>query len=292
MLKPIENKPIIQTRKMNFDFNDVKQVNFWGGNSIVSSYFAALSATFPPGEREFIDSVRLFKDEIKDSNLQQEIKGFIGQEGQHSYQHRKINSEFERLGWATSRIEEKLRRKIERQNRRRNPADRLAKTVCMEHVTAIMSEYILNHQEILEGLPDSTRLLFLWHTVEEIEHKSVTFDVYDALVDNRNRLRWSMVVNTADFVVTMFYYQVLMHVWAKSVPSWSDVKGGWAFFFGKRGMITNIAKPFRDFFKKDFHPWQTDNTDLVDAWKRSVESARTYPEEKTSGYGFPAVGQN
>ena len=104
----IINKPNIRARKMQFDFKDINTANFWGGNSIVSSFFAVMSATFPPGEKEFIESVRLFKDRISNAELQKEIKEFIGQEGQHSFQHRQLNYAFDEQGWNTPKIEAKV----------------------------------------------------------------------------------------------------------------------------------------------------------------------------------------
>jgi len=262
-------KPEIRARKMKFNFEDINSANFWDGNSIVSSYFAAMSATFPPGEKEFIESVRLFQDRITDSALQKEIKDFIGQEGHHSFQHRQLNKAFDAQGWDTGKIEEKLRKKIAWLNQYLSPESRLARTVSFEHITAIMSEFMLSNQEILDGLPESLKSLFLWHTVEEIEHKSVAFDVYETLVTDRNHLRRHMALVTIDFSLTMLYYQIMAHVWARSLPSWSDVKGAWSFFFGKKGMIRNMSKPYLSFYKKDFHPWNEDNTELVTAWKAS-----------------------
>lgn len=266
------NKPEIRARKMKFNFDDIKTANYWAVNSVISSYFAAMSATFPPGEKEFIESVRLFKDRIQDPTLQKEIKEFIGQEGQHSHQHRQINEAFDQQGWDTAKIEAKLKSKIAWLNKYLSPESRLARTVCFEHITAIMSEYILENQDVLDDLPESLKSLFLWHTVEEIEHKSVAFDVYETLVDDRTALRRHMALVTIDFTLTMMYYQALAHISARSIPSWKDVKGAWTFFFGKKGMISNMRKPYLDFYRKDFHPWDEDNSDLVAAWKASTYS--------------------
>ncbi|MCG8673718.1 MAG: metal-dependent hydrolase [Pseudomonadales bacterium] len=280
------NKPEIRARKMKFNFSDIKNANYWGGNAIVSSYFAAMSATFPPGEKEFIESVRLFQDRINDPHLKKEIKEFIGQEGQHSHQHRKINEAFAEQGWDTERIEGKLRNKIANLNRVLSDESRLARTVCFEHITAIMSEFILENQEVLDDLPESLKSLFLWHTVEEIEHKSVAFDVYETLVGDRNHLRRHMALVTIDFSITMLYYQVLAHIWARSLPSWSDLKGAWKFFFGKKGMISNMRQPYLNFYRKDFHPWEVDNSDLIAAWKASkyadMEISKTTSKETHS----------
>ena len=42
-----------------------------------TAFFNALSMTFPDGERFFIDSVRHYKDEVKDPKLKKEMSGFL-----------------------------------------------------------------------------------------------------------------------------------------------------------------------------------------------------------------------
>jgi len=263
------SKPEIRTRKMKFNFEEVTSSNYWNGNSLVSSFFAAMSATFPLGEKEFIEAVRMYKDRISDPELQKEIKAFIGQEGHHSFQHRQLNDSFEKQGWDTHRIEDKLRNKLALYARHFSPETRLARTVCFEHITAIMAEFMLGNQDIFDGISEELTSLFLWHAVEEIEHKSVAFDVYEIAVADRAKLRRQMVIVTIDFTITMLYYQLMAHVWARSLPSWSDIKGAWSFFFGKKGMLKKMAEPYMRFYQKDFTPWGEDNSELIDAWKAS-----------------------
>ena len=53
------------------------------------------------------------------------------------------------------------------------------------------------------GSADGVRSLFMWHALEETEHKSVVFDVYRAIGgDERLRIRVIRAI-TVGFVVTM-----------------------------------------------------------------------------------------
>ncbi|MDN5643616.1 MAG: metal-dependent hydrolase, partial [Acinetobacter sp.] len=62
---PIE--PIVLTQ-LNFKLDEVPR--FWfGGDPFRTRMFDALSLTFPDGERYFIQSVRLFRDQITDPSL-------------------------------------------------------------------------------------------------------------------------------------------------------------------------------------------------------------------------------
>ncbi len=268
-MQRISGAPAIKVRKMDFPFGDITEKYFFDNNSIISTYMAALSATFPPGEKGFIDSVRNYRDQITDPELQESIKGFIGQEGHHSYQHKAINKVLNDLGLFVHRIEEDLEKKISHDKGRLDKRDFLASTVGMEHITAIMAEYILENQHVLDPLPASARELLLWHAVEEIEHKAVAFDVYEACVGGRRRLHIVMGIQTALFLWQVGLYQVSLLRWAKKMPSMRDVVGAAKFFLGKGGLARNIVKPYLDYYRDDFHPWDNDNTALINKWKES-----------------------
>lgn len=64
----------IKPRRMSFPFNEVKNRFFYKDNAVISAFGAALSSTFPPGEAEFIASVRLYRDKISDQQLLQQIR--------------------------------------------------------------------------------------------------------------------------------------------------------------------------------------------------------------------------
>lgn len=268
-MQPFDGAPEIKPRKMDFPFSDVTERFFYENNAIISTYMAALSGTFPPGEKGFIDSVRRYRDEVNDPALLERIKGFIGQEGQHSYQHKEVNKALDQLGLYATRIEKHLEKKISEEKSQLDPRDFLASTVGMEHITAVMAEYLLNHQHILEPLTPSVRELLLWHAVEEIEHKAVAFDVYEACVGQRRRLHIVMGVQTLLFVWQISVYQIALLRWAKKVPSIRDWVGAAKFFWGKDGLVRNIVKPYLAYFRKDFHPWDHDNRQLIDDWKRA-----------------------
>ena len=68
----------VQTRRMQFE-EDLAQVpkHFAGGGDIVTSHFwAGLSAMFPDGEDFFVKTVRHYRDQIKDPQLQAEVRAY------------------------------------------------------------------------------------------------------------------------------------------------------------------------------------------------------------------------
>jgi predicted metal-dependent hydrolase len=111
--------------------------------------------------------------------------------------------------------------------------------------------------------------LLEWHAVEEIEHKGVAFDVYMETVGDRKLLHKAQRFATFLFQYRVTKYMVIMMWRARAMPRWKDIKGYWQFMFGKNGLLRNIRKPYKDFFREDFHPWDHQNQDLIDEWKHN-----------------------
>src|SRR5690606_15705229 len=82
-------EPVVRSN-LDFKLNEVPR--FWfGDDPFITRMFDALSLTFPDGERYFIQSVRLFRDQITDPELKRRVADFIRQEAQHGIAHEKMN---------------------------------------------------------------------------------------------------------------------------------------------------------------------------------------------------------
>ncbi len=293
----------IKPRHMSFPFaDDLKEPLFWANNSILSVFAGALSSTFPPGEAEFIESVRNYRDQVTDETLIKQIKGFIGQEGHHSYQHKRANQILKDLGIDAVRLEKHLEKDIKKFTSRKQATNkfRLAMTVGMEHLTAIMAEHILTKPEVLADLNSTVQELLYWHAVEEIEHKAVAFDVFMTCENDQKYLRRVLRLTAFLFAARITCYMVALLIWARKKPSWKDLKGFGSFMFNKKnGLWPGIRKNYRDYFKPGFHPWDHANQDLVEMWKEKMykpehdlglqrEQAKAAAKEASSDNGLPA----
>ena len=267
----------VKPRHMSFPFKRVENQFFFDNNSLLSTFFASLSSTFPPGEAEFIASVRLYKDQVTEPNLSEQIRGFIGQEAHHSLQHKRANEVLRDLGLDAVALEKKLERDIAEVHKRKGtPKFRLALTVGLEHLTANMAEHVLNNPEVLDPLEEPIRDLLYWHAVEEIEHKAVAFDVYMQCEGDRKHLRKVLRMITVLFSVRITMYMVGMLWQNRTLPNWRDIKGFWRFMIGnkqKPGLLRSIRKPYMDYFKPDFHPWDHANEHLITKWKHDLYRA-------------------
>lgn len=55
----------------------------------------------------------------------------------------------------------------------------------IEHFTAVFAEYAMNNEEIFtNSLDDKQRGLWMWHMLEESEHKDIAYDTYQVLSAN------------------------------------------------------------------------------------------------------------
>ena len=158
-------------RRPSFDLAQALASDWHGGSAFRTAYFNAMSMLFPLGEKFFIDSVRFFKDEIDDPRLLKEIIAFQGQESTHRLQHQKYNELLcEQRGYDLDRFERPLRDRMAWAYRELTARRRLAGTVASEHLTAIMADDMLAHQDALSGADPHVAALWQWHGVEETEH--------------------------------------------------------------------------------------------------------------------------
>ncbi len=265
--------PPITPRKADLDYTDAESVFMWGENSVMSSMAVAFSAMFPPGEAEFIKSVRLFASRLSDDELREQVRLFAVQEGHHSLQHRLANEALDDLGYPATELSEQIAEEVKQWQNEASDEERLALTVVLEHVTAVMAHFALTRPETFSGLPQSVQTLVFWHAIEEIEHKSVAFDVYAECVGDRAMLRKTLVQQLVLFPYAVAAAQLLIHRQLRHVPRLDDLRNAAKFLFGRNGMIVGVLPHYFSFLKSDFHPWDIDDSALVNEWKERLSRA-------------------
>jgi uncharacterized protein len=169
-----DNKPIV-VRKMGLSFKDLPR-RWFGGDPVRTHLVNGLHFVFPAGERFFIRSVRRYEAELP-PELRERARAFYGQEAHHQAEHLRAFAAIEAQGFDISAFldwyEQTAYQTIER---RVPPHLRLATTAALEHFTAVLGELVLD-SDLLDDAAPIMRELLLWHAAEEVEHKSVAFDV-------------------------------------------------------------------------------------------------------------------
>lgn len=105
--------------------------------------------------------------------------------------------------------------------------------------------------------------MFMWHAVEETEHKFVAFNVYQAADGNYWLRVKGMVQATFFFMLITFRMQYSLLKHDRKLTDWRGVLGFATFMLFKPGMLTSIIPEYLDFYRPRFHPCQHDNRDLI-----------------------------
>lgn len=264
----------IPVRKMDFKFDEAKIEKFWyKGNPWTTSFVNALSAVFPDGERFFIDTVRDHKKYAKTPAMKKAVSSFIGQEGHHGKEHENFNKLMEKKFDVPMSIVAKRTKYFLGANRKLLPKQySLAITLALEHFTAIFADWLLKNPEFATDLNGAHGEMFLWHAVEETEHKAVAFDLYKAAYDDDAVRRLMMIYTTAFFLSQ----HVMNSLWFVSREGeffdWKSFIGLQKFLFAKNGMFYGVAPAWLDYFKRGFHPWDHDNRHLIEPYIREYAS--------------------
>lgn len=263
----------VPTRRISFEesFDDVPKHFAVDGNLIISHLTASLSAVFPDGEDFFVRSVRHFRDKITDPELKRQVTGFIGQEAVHGREHRDFNDRLDALGYPTKRVERFTKWSLETRERIAPPKANLAATAALEHFTATLAELILSSEETRELFGhESVRNLFTWHALEESEHKAVAFEVYKAVGGSERMRVWTMNVLRYGFVTGMTIQTLLGLLLDRDSYRRGNLRRSWRQFRASPILRAHLWEQLRDYNRPDFHPDDSDTTELVERWRTEL----------------------
>lgn len=254
----------IPVRHMDFEFDDSVPTFWFANDPLRTMILTALSGTFPEGERMFMRSVRHYQEAIKDPELQQQVKAFIGQEAHHGKEHQSFNDMMTRKGVPVDFIDRYTKEGLKRIGKFYSPQRLLAKTCALEHFTALFAEMLLAHPELIDEVDEQLKPLWVWHAIEESEHKAVAYDVYQEQVG-------SYWVRVSEMAVTtvMFSFFSSLHT-AQLMKAVKDQPGTKPMGLGKRlkglwqhrEVLGELGKHYLAYYKPDFHPSQKDSTTL------------------------------
>jgi uncharacterized protein len=277
---------LVPTRRISFEesLQDLPR-HFAAGDDLILSHLAAsLSAVFPDGEDFFVRSVRSFRDQITDPELKRQVNGFIGQEAMHGREHRAFNDRLGQLGYPTKRFERFTKWGLELRERIAPPKANLAATAALEHFTATLAEMILSNEEARDLFGDeAVKHLFLWHALEESEHKAVAFDVYKAVGGTERMRVWTMNFLRFGFVAGMALQVVVSLVGDRATYRRGNLRGSWHTFRRSPIMRRELWEQLKDYNRPDFHPDDRDTTELVERWRSELFGEHGTLNDKLAG---------
>ena len=259
--------PIVRS---NLDFKLTDVPRYWfAGDPFLTRMFDALSLTFPDGERYFIQSVRLFRDQIQDPDLKQRVADFIRQEAQHGIAHDKMNQIMKDQGMPVDQFIQRLNKVFKFELKYRSPQYNIAMTAAAEHLTALMAETFYGEKDTLQDAHPYVRALFAWHAIEEMEHRDVAFDVMQQVGNVHEVTRKMALVLTTGLMFGFTLYRANVMLKCDGFNRTQRLKmneRGLQWLFGKQGKLRKMQSQYRDWFKPDFHPSQHPIIAQYDVW--------------------------
>ena len=237
---------------------------YWCDNSPFKTHFLnAQSIVFPSAERFFISTIKQHRDNIADPQLKLEVAEFIKQEVWHTYAHEQYNAWLDSQGFNASQLAEDSNARFEWINQTFKPETQLAITVASEHITALTGAHSLQNRTFLKSMAPHFENIWRWHSIEEVEHKSVTMDVYRTINGNTTRRQMALLFATMLYVWSIGKTTVqLLHadnqLWKKQTAL-----DCWQILFAPKGMIRETWRKMLHFLRKDFHPNDHDDTKLL-----------------------------
>jgi len=241
------NQKIVR-RNVELSYDANKNYSFYSEeNPVVTSLFVVLSAMFPPGEMFFIESIRNVRNQIKDEKLLEDIRAFIAQEAFHSREHKTLNNHLIHSNYPeVIEIEAKTKARLDKL-RKLSTVEQVAATVVMEHYTATLARLLLTDQLIKRKTTQESRNLWEWHALEELEHKSVAFDVLNAIGGNSSKNRKLALARVTKLIMPIMFEYWIKILKRKDIRfSLKQLKDGVYLGFGGVNRLGILSKAFVD----------------------------------------------
>jgi len=170
-------------RKMPFQFPDDIDPQWSKSRPEWSHMVNGASLAMPYLEPYLIRTMRNTLEKIESPKLKKEVKLYMGQEGQHYQQHRKFNDMLIEKAYPRLRnIEAQMKEEFANFESNRPLKFNLAYACGFETMALCVGHWLVcDRDHLFSGSDTRVASLILWHFVEEIEHKSVAFDAYQAV---------------------------------------------------------------------------------------------------------------
>lgn len=263
---PLEVRPAIVARGFRVAPDAVTERHWVRQDPYATAFFNALSAVFPHGETFMIRSLIPWVKRVP-ASLRADVEAFIEQEAGHSREHVAMNKALIGAGYDIAPLDRKIRGFVAFFEDA-SDITKLTATMCIEHFTAIIAAELLENRHHLDGVDDEMLELWLWHAIEEVEHKGVAYDVWNYATKDWHPLRryalrsaFMLAVTTSFFINrTLGQIELLRQDGYRFFWSLKNVlRAG----FGQGGIGRNVLRPWAAFFRPGYHPWDKDDRLLL-----------------------------
>jgi predicted metal-dependent hydrolase len=182
----------IQPRKVKFEWLNTP-IDWIPEQPFVSYFINEINMILPAGEFWFCRLYNKVLAQIQDEKLKHDVQAFIRQEAMHAQAHNSANKEYlserqidiqrnlELMDFLFGKLlaDQPLGFSIPKPLQHQWDLFRLGVVATVEHMTCVLGKYALYNTEWQKRGADAAMLdLVKWHGAEEIEHRTVAFDLY------------------------------------------------------------------------------------------------------------------
>ncbi|MFJ8739482.1 metal-dependent hydrolase [Embleya sp. NPDC127516] len=247
-----------------------------------------LHLLLPEGERWFVRTFREALPLITDERLREDVIGFIGQESVHAEAHQGVLDLLLAKGLDPApfvrQVEWLFHRVLGRRDDptgaagRENLIERVAIIAAIEHFTAFLGDWVLNAPGLDRAEVDPMMLdLLRWHGAEEVEHRSVAYDLLVHLDPSYLRRMRTMAVTGP--VLTWLWVRGVRFLMLTDPELEGRAKPTWRAYVqaSRRGLLpglTGAARSAARYVKPRYHPTQEGSTGQAVAYLARSPAAR------------------
>lgn len=228
---------------------------YWAdGSAVWTNYADAISILFPAWERAFVSVAQHHLPKVNNPKLKARMLEFIKEETAHANAHEAYNK---RHYLKEAELAEIQKTKVVH----RKPGLKLwlGTMVSIEHLAACLSRGVL---EKFSNRTGRDFYLFLWHSREELGHKSLAIDLWRYLGYSDADLRKIARFNQS-YVLKFLLGYTLKSVYKDGaltrLSTWKDLTV-WAWF-----VLTTMLIPAMKIYLPNFHPDKVDDSKWLTA---------------------------
>jgi predicted metal-dependent hydrolase len=181
----------LKVRRVRFDFSQPVPVVWHPANPVFSHAVNLMSFIAICFEKMIVDAVQEAKPQFSDQEVASEASAFVRQEAQHANAHRQHVTALIKQYPGLQKTFDAMMASYDEITASKSLAYRLAYIANLEATFTPSFKFLLdNEDKLFRPGDDRVASLLLWHMVEEVEHRSSSLIIYNAVVTKRTyRLR-------------------------------------------------------------------------------------------------------
>jgi predicted metal-dependent hydrolase len=173
----------LKVRHVSFQFDDDTPFQWNRANPLFGFAGNSLSFIAPPFERYMVTAARQAMPRIADPAVAAEADAFLRQEALHAREHRHHVAALTRKYPGLAEVRAEIECRFDRLLETESIEFHLAYAADIEATfTPLFNVWLRHRDSLFDNGDPRVAPLFLWHLVEEIEHRSSAYLIYNAVV--------------------------------------------------------------------------------------------------------------